>query len=155
MEKRDQLVYFVERDELEQPERLRKPGGGRKKAEDKDPTLMNDLEEWTFDCAKFGSSTKRLIYDSSRMFVRQRSIIRRSLPTLHPIGLLLSFLPETHDEALIAGAITTIDVFLCAEDGRKPHGQRPTAHARPPGPRGGGLQPVSYTHLTLPTIYSV
>jgi hypothetical protein len=32
-------------DELEQPERLRKPGGGRKKAEDKDPTLINDLEE--------------------------------------------------------------------------------------------------------------
>ena len=32
-------------DELEPPERLRKPGGGRKKAEDKDPTLMNDLEE--------------------------------------------------------------------------------------------------------------
>jgi len=32
-------------DELEKPERLRKPGGGRKKAEDKDPTLINDLEE--------------------------------------------------------------------------------------------------------------
>jgi len=32
-------------DELEQPERLRKPGGGRKKAENKDPTLLSDLED--------------------------------------------------------------------------------------------------------------
>jgi transposase len=32
-------------DELEQPDRLRKPGGGRKKAENKDPTLMNHLED--------------------------------------------------------------------------------------------------------------
>ena len=31
--------------ELEQPERLRKPGGGRKKAENKDPTLINHLED--------------------------------------------------------------------------------------------------------------
>jgi transposase len=31
-------------DELVPSERLRKPGGGRKKAENKDPTLMNDLE---------------------------------------------------------------------------------------------------------------
>jgi transposase len=32
------------KDELKQPERLRKPGGGRKKAEDKDPTLINHLD---------------------------------------------------------------------------------------------------------------
>jgi transposase len=32
-------------DELEQPERLRKPGGGRKKAENNDPTLLSDLED--------------------------------------------------------------------------------------------------------------
>lgn len=32
-------------DELKQPERLRKPGGGRKKAEDKDPTLINHLDD--------------------------------------------------------------------------------------------------------------
>jgi len=31
--------------ELEQPERLRKPGGGRKKAENKDLTLTNHLED--------------------------------------------------------------------------------------------------------------
>ena len=32
-------------DELKPPERLRKPGGGRKKAENRDPTLMNHLED--------------------------------------------------------------------------------------------------------------
>ena len=32
-------------DELEQPERLRKPGGGRKKVKNTDPTLMSDLED--------------------------------------------------------------------------------------------------------------
>ena len=32
-------------DELEPPERLRRPGGGRKRAEDKNPNLINDLEE--------------------------------------------------------------------------------------------------------------
>lgn len=31
-------------EELQQPERLRRPGGGRKRATDKDPTLMSDLE---------------------------------------------------------------------------------------------------------------
>lgn len=31
--------------ELKPPERLRKPGGGRKKAENKDPTLINHLED--------------------------------------------------------------------------------------------------------------
>ena len=39
------IQELEDEDKLEQPERLRKPGGGRKKAEDKDPTLMNDLEE--------------------------------------------------------------------------------------------------------------
>ncbi|MCX6678510.1 MAG: ISAzo13 family transposase [Methanothrix sp.] len=33
------------KDELEQPERLRKPGGGRKKAKNTDPALMSDLED--------------------------------------------------------------------------------------------------------------
>jgi hypothetical protein len=32
-------------DELKPPERLRKPGGGRKKAENRDPTLMSHLED--------------------------------------------------------------------------------------------------------------
>jgi transposase len=32
-------------DELKLPDRLRKPGGGRKKAENKDPTLMSHLED--------------------------------------------------------------------------------------------------------------
>jgi len=32
-------------DELKPPERLRKPGGGRKKAENKDPTLMSHIED--------------------------------------------------------------------------------------------------------------
>jgi transposase len=32
-------------DELKQPERLRKPGGGRKRAEKKEPTLISDLED--------------------------------------------------------------------------------------------------------------
>jgi len=32
-------------DELKPPDRLRKPGGGRKKAENKDPTLMSHLED--------------------------------------------------------------------------------------------------------------
>ena len=33
------------KDKLEQPERLRKPGGGRKKVKNMDPTLMSDLED--------------------------------------------------------------------------------------------------------------
>ena len=41
------LQELENEDELEPPKRLRKPGGGRKKAEDKDLTLMNDLEEIT------------------------------------------------------------------------------------------------------------
>lgn len=32
-------------EELKKPEKLRNPGGGRKKAENKDPTLVNDLED--------------------------------------------------------------------------------------------------------------
>jgi len=32
-------------DELKQPEMLRKPGGGRKKAENREPTLLSDLED--------------------------------------------------------------------------------------------------------------
>jgi len=32
-------------DELKQPERLRKPGGGRKRAENREPTLLSDLED--------------------------------------------------------------------------------------------------------------
>lgn len=32
-------------DELKQPERLRKSGGGRKRAENREPTLLNDLED--------------------------------------------------------------------------------------------------------------
>jgi transposase len=31
-------------DELKKPERLRKPGGGRKRAENREPTLLSDLE---------------------------------------------------------------------------------------------------------------
>jgi hypothetical protein len=33
------------KDELRPPGGLRKPGGGRKKAKNKDPTLMNHLED--------------------------------------------------------------------------------------------------------------
>jgi len=32
-------------DKLEQPERLRRPGGGRKRAKEREPTLMSDLED--------------------------------------------------------------------------------------------------------------
>jgi transposase len=32
-------------DELKQPEMLRKPGGGRKRAENREPTLLSDLED--------------------------------------------------------------------------------------------------------------
>jgi transposase len=38
------IQELVSNDELKQPERLRKPGGGRKRAENREPTLLSDLE---------------------------------------------------------------------------------------------------------------